>query len=177
MRYVENGKTYDIDNQKLKNALISYYESIENLSKMIKNSNIIGAYSEILVCNVLDLEKEPDSRIGIDAKGKDGTTYQIKSRWNKRFLQEKNGQNAFGSFNYCQNGYPFDFLILVYYEDDLLKPKVFKMHSSKINSLLGNGALRKDKRVIFRYNSTFKKTVEQHLHICDISNLFEKVFI
>lgn len=177
MRYVENGKTYDIDNQKLKNALISYYDSIENLSNMIKNSNIIGTYSEILVCDVLGLEKEPDSRIEIDATGKDGKTYQIKSRWNKPFLYKKRGQNEFGSFDYCENEYPFDFLILVYYEDNLLKPKVFKIHSSKINSLIGSGAGRKGKKVIFRYTSKFKKAVEQQLYISDISGRFEDIFI
>ena len=64
-----------------------------------------------------------------------------------------------------------------YYEDNLLKPKVFKIHSSKINSLIGSGAGKKGKKVIFRYTSTFKKAVEQQLYISDISGQFENIFI
>jgi len=177
MRYFENGKIYAIDNQTLKSYLENYYDCVKNLSKMIKCSNIVGTYSEILVCDVLGLEKLSDSHIWIDAKGNDGTTYQIKSRWNKSFLQEKGGQNEFGSFAYCENGYPFNYLILVYYEGDLLKPKVFKIPSSKINLLIGAGARRKGNRVIFRYDASFKKTVEQKSHICDISNQFDDIFV
>lgn len=179
MKYIENGKTYEIDDQDLKKHLTSYYESIENLSKIIKNSNIIGTYSEILVCDVLGLAKESDSHAVTDAKGKDGATYQIKSRWNKSFLPKKSGQNEFGSFKYCEGEYLFDFLILVYYEDDLLKPKVFKINSSEINSLVdkGKGARIKNGRVVFRYNSAFIEAAEQNDNICDISNQFENVFM
>ena len=112
MEYIENGQEQNIDEKQLKQCLTEYYRSVKKLSELLHNSNIIGTYSEILVCAVLGLIKESDSHIGTDAKGADGKTYQIKSRWNKTFLG-KNGQNEFGSFAYSTKKYPFDFLILV----------------------------------------------------------------
>lgn len=177
MKVQKESKNQAVDYKELKSCLTKYCSCIEQLTKLLHNSNIVGTYSEILVCNVLGLEKEPDSHIWTDAKGEDGATYQIKSRWNKSFLHEKSGQNEFGSFDYCENEYPFNHLILVYYDGDLLKPKVFKIPSSEINLLIGTGARRKGNRVIFRYNASFKKIVEQKSHICDISNQFDDIFV
>ena len=175
MEYIENGQEQNIDEKQLKQCLTEYYRSVKKLSELLHNSNIIGTYSEILVCAVLGLIKESDSHIGTDAKGADGKTYQIKSRWNKTFLG-KNGQNEFGSFAYSTKKYPFDFLILVYYEGNLLTPKVFKIKSSHINLLLGKGAQIKKKRVIFRYNASFKKTLAQGVYISDISDQFNNIY-
>lgn len=176
MEYTDNGKAKNIDTQQLKLNLEAYCKSIKDLSAMVNNSNIVGSYSEILVCSVLGLDKEPDSNKDFDAKAPDGKTYQIKSRWKKSFLDDKKGQDEFGSFKYNKDTYPFDFLILVYYEEDLFKPKVFKMKSSDINSLFKSVARKKGDRVIFRYDVSFIKAVEQTSYICDISNQFKNIF-
>ena len=166
-----------IDYGELKSCLMSYYHSFEKLTKLLGNSNIVGTYSEKIVCDTLGLTKQPDSHKFTDAKGTDGKTYQIKSRWNKSFLRDKSGQNEFGSFAYCESNYPFDFLILVYYENDLLHPKVFQIESLNINLLLGDIAQKKNNRVIVRYNNAFKQAVKNTPYICDISDQFKSIFI
>lgn len=177
MKYSKDDQEQTIDYKELKQHLMDYCSSVKKLTEILHNANIIGTYSEVIVCEVLGLKKEADSHIYTDAKGADEATYQIKSRWSKSFLYDKNGQNEFGSFKYSEDGYPFDFLILVYYEDDLFKPKVFKIKSSDINSLFKPVIKQGEKRIVLRYNSSFKRLVEEALCIYDISNQFENIFI
>ena len=47
---------------------------------MLNNSNIVGTYSEILVCSILGLDKQPNSRKSVDAIGNDGKKSVDKSK-------------------------------------------------------------------------------------------------
>jgi hypothetical protein len=80
MEYTDNGKAKNIDTQQLKLNLEAYCKSSKDLSAVLNNSNIVGTYSEILVCSTLGLDKQPNSRKSVEAIGNNGKKSVDKSK-------------------------------------------------------------------------------------------------
>lgn len=168
MEMQRNGRLLiDVDEPAFKKSIKKYAEIVVFFAKKLGCANIVGAYAELLVANKLGLVLENKSNKDYDAESPDGKKYQIKSRWIKKGLGNS-GQKEFGPIKYCDSrAYPFDVLILVVFNDDLLSPSIYQIHSESINSLLnikdkGRPAHLKKGKVIFRCNESFLAEVDKN---------------
>ena len=133
--------------------LIFEYEKIAlKISNRIDTSNVVGEYAEMLVCDLLKLDKYSNSNKDTDAhKGKE--KYQIKSRWYKP--TNNSGQDEFGYITKNDKNYPFKYLILVYFNVSLSDYKIFQIDSAYINAF----SERKESKFIYEKEKNGKKVL------------------
>ena len=116
--------------EEVKRLLLQYRDVIDKLRsmKVVRTSKVVGEYGEYLVIKALSLKKADSSgNEGFDAiDEKTGEKYEIKTRkrvkWNEptRFsLRKKQTEH-------------FDFLVLVYFDDNWELTEVLKIPKTKL---------------------------------------------
>jgi hypothetical protein len=99
-----------------KGKLKTYAEILNSLYSegIIRTYNSpVGDYAEWIVSEKLGLELEKNSKAGFDALGKDGSRYQVKSRWKH---PKKNNRQLNVIRDYDTN--PFDYVVAVIFGVD-----------------------------------------------------------
>lgn len=160
---IENGESIIINKIELDDLISKYNEIALKFAKKIDSGNLIGTYAEILVCDILNLKMAEKSKKGYDAISKDTKEYkyQIKSRWGKEETSS-NGQNEFGSFGKENGEFPFNYLVLVFFNKSLLNPTIYMISSKDIDVFIAytkgeKFIYKKNNKWIVRLNRNFEK--------------------
>src|SRR5450631_1586478 len=90
---------------------------------LIRTANTpVGDYAERICCERLGLERMGFSEKSVDALGPDGTRYQIKARR----LTPENPSRQLGAIRDIESQ-PFDFLLAVFFNEDLDLKAIWKV--------------------------------------------------
>ena len=103
-----------LDEKQLLGAYCSLMSELKDRGVVRSSNNPIADYTESLVSQALGLVLESQSQAGFDARGTDGTRYQIKGR---RLTSHNNSTQLSALRNLAQR--PFDTLAAVAYSQDL----------------------------------------------------------
>lgn len=103
-----------LDDKQLLGTYCSLMAELKDRGVVRSSNNPVADYTESLVSRVLGLSLESQSRAGYDARGADGTRYQIKGR---RLTTQNASTQLSALRNLAQR--PFDTLAAVAYAQDL----------------------------------------------------------
>lgn len=129
----------------------------EKEKSWLSTSNIVGEWAELIVCSSLHLIQQKADNKGYDAKDRRNKKYQIKSRWYRDLLKKqlnRSGTHEFGYIKKEKGHFLFDYLILVYFKNNLIKDfQVYKIKASNIDKLVREKVIiKKDGKYIIRWN-------------------------
>lgn len=103
-----------LNDKQLLGAYCSLMTELRDRGIVRSSNNPVADYTETLVSRALGLSLEPQSKAGYDARGADGTRYQIKGR---RLTAHNKSTQLSALRNLAQR--PFDTLAAVAYSQDL----------------------------------------------------------
>lgn len=103
-----------LNDKQLLGAYCSLMTELRDRGVVRSSNNPVADYTETLVSRALGLSLESQSQAGYDARGADGTKYQIKGR---RFTTHNKSTQLSALRNLAQR--PFDTLAAVAYSQDL----------------------------------------------------------
>ena len=103
-----------LDDKQLLGAYCSLMAELKDRGVVRSSNNPVADYTETLVSRTLGLSLESQSQAGYDARGADGTRYQIKGR---RLTSHNKSTQLSALRNLAQR--PFDTLAAVAYSQDL----------------------------------------------------------
>lgn len=159
-RVSTNNQNVEINFNDLLIKIQNYDASVKDIIRMkdkngepiFSTNNIVGEWSELMICEKFNLTQEIASKEGYDAKDAAGNRYQIKSRFCTTD-NARSGQNEFSSIHKNNNGeYPFEYLIMVIFEDSLLQYSAYKINSNDIDDCLLTKKASSNKKIKIRYN-------------------------
>lgn len=103
-----------LDDKQLLGTYCSLMKELKDRGVIRSSNNPVADYTETLVSRALGLSLEPQSQAGYDARGDNGTRYQIKGR---RLTAHNTSTQLSALRNLAQR--PFDTLAAVAYSQDL----------------------------------------------------------